>query len=138
MNILVDTPVWSLALRRRPADLSPEQQSAVAELEELVREGRVALMGVVRQEVLSGIASDAAYERLREHLRAFPDVPLTTDDYEDAAAAFNQCRAGGITGSAIDILICAVAARRGLAVFTRDADFSRYSERLGFGLHKPR
>ena len=51
MNVIVDTSVWSLALRRTPARTSAE----AAELAELIREGRVAMIGAVRQEILSGV-----------------------------------------------------------------------------------
>ena len=50
MNVLVDTSVWSLALRRT----SPSGES-VAILEALVEEGRAVLMGAIRQELLSGL-----------------------------------------------------------------------------------
>jgi hypothetical protein len=41
MNVLVDTSVWSLALRRKTASLNTTEKFIVAELSELVREGRV-------------------------------------------------------------------------------------------------
>jgi hypothetical protein len=54
MLVLVDTPVWSLALRRQSRDLSERERSITQALEELIRDGRVQLIGVVRQELLSG------------------------------------------------------------------------------------
>lgn len=138
MIVLVDTSVWSLALRRRPGDLSPGQRRIVAELEELIREGRVALPGLVRQELLSGIGDRATYERLRDRLRSFPDLTLTTEDHETAAVGFNRCRSVGLAGSAIDFLMCAAAELRSLAVFTTDDDFVRYASHLEFRLHHPR
>src|SRR5271165_4163682 len=55
MMVLVDTPIWSLALRRAHHDLAPVQEQQVRILQELISEGRVQLLGVVRQELLSGI-----------------------------------------------------------------------------------
>ena len=55
MNILVDTSVWSLALRRKTESLNATERFLVAELSELIREGRARLVGLVRQELLSGI-----------------------------------------------------------------------------------
>lgn len=131
MNVLVDTSVWSLALRRakRIAD------DTVGELSELIREGRALMLGPVRQEILSGIKNTAQFELLRDHLRAFPDLELETADYEEAAAAFNRCRERGIQGSNTDFLICAAALRRDLTIYTTDKDFQRYSRVLKVGLH---
>ena len=134
MNVVVDTSVWSLALRRRRAPRSPETD----ELAELVNEGRVALLGPVRQELLSGISDEGPYMRLRDHLRAFPDVALVAGDYEDAATFFNRCRASGLQGSNTDFLICAVAARRQLGILTTDDDFRHFAKLLPIRLHAPR
>jgi predicted nucleic acid-binding protein len=100
-----------------------------------VEDGRVAIIGPIRQELLSGIKERAQFERLREHLRAFPDMPLTTDDYEEAATFFNQCRERGVQGSNTDFLICAVAIRNGFSIFTDDDDFGHYAKVLPISLH---
>ena len=134
MNVLVDTSVWSLALRRarRIDDAVPR------ELAELIQEGRVVLIGPVRQELLSGIKSKPQFEQLREHLRAFPDLELESSDYEEVASAYNRCRERGIQGSNTDFLICAVAIRRDLAIFTTDGDFKHFARALRFELHQIR
>jgi predicted nucleic acid-binding protein len=136
MTALVDTPIWSLALRRDPGDLSTDQRALRGELAELIGEGRARLLGPIRQEILSGIREESQFQRLREHLRAFPDEPLAPEDYEEAARFNNQCRRVGIVGSAIDFLICAAAMRRKWAIFTTDRDFGRYSKHLPIRLHK--
>ena len=105
---------------------------------DLVQERRAAIIGPIRQELLSGIADDVAFERLRERLRSFDDLRLTAEDHEDAARFNNRCRAAGVAGSAIDLLICAAAARRDLPIFTVDADFGRYARLLPLVLHRPR
>jgi len=131
---LIDTSVWSLAFRRakRLDDTAPK------ELAELIGEGRVVMLGLVRQELLSGIKLKAQFEQLRGHLRSFPDPELKTTDYEEAAAAFNRCRERGIQGSNTDFLICAAALRRDLAIYTTDGDFKHYARALRIELHKPR
>lgn len=136
--ILVDTPLWSLALRRRQHDLSTAEHAHVREWERLVREGLAALFGPIRQEVLSGVREARAWESLRSALRPFPDLPVTTEDFERAAQFFNRCRARGIAGSAIDLLICSIAARYDTPIYTTDADFRRYAPVLGLKLHAPR
>jgi predicted nucleic acid-binding protein len=130
MKVLVDTSVWSLAFRRRaPAD------AAVDELRRLITHGRAALVGPIRQEVLSGIRDAAVFEQLRDRLSAFADEPVTTADYERAAAFFNLCRAKGLQGSNIDFLLCAVSVRHRMPLLTTDRDFRRYATVLPVALH---
>jgi predicted nucleic acid-binding protein len=133
MKVLVDTSVWSLAFRRRaPAD------PTVEELRRLIGHGRAAMVGPIRQEILSGIRDTTTFERLRDHLRAFPDEPITQADYERAAECFNTCRARGLQGSNTDFLLCAVAERHKLPILTTDDDFARYARVLPIALHNPR
>jgi predicted nucleic acid-binding protein len=134
MKVLVDTPIWSLALRRKRSSVRAQ---ATSELAALVQDGRVAMIGPIRQELLSGIKESAQFERLREHLRAFSDTAITSDDYDEAAAFYNRCRAKGIQGSNTDFLICAVAARNQFAIFTTDDDFLYFSKILPLALHTP-
>ena len=84
MIVLVDTSIWSLALRRERT-LSREEQGLIAELGELIKEVRVALIGPIRQELLSGISSGEQFRILKEKLHAFKDLPVTQTDYERAA-----------------------------------------------------
>ncbi len=129
MNVLVDTTIWSLALRRNP----PDRRHSDA-LRQLILEHRAVLCGPVRQEVLSGIANPTQFAALRTHLQAFADVPITTHHYELAAKYSNACRAKGVQGSHVDFLICALAKAEKLAIYTTDADFSRYSDVIGLAL----
>ena len=131
MKVLVDTSVWSLALRRARVAADP----AVEELRHLIDEGRVAIVGPIRQELLSGVKTAASFATLRDHLQAFADEPLETADFERAAEHFNACRARGIQGSNTDFLLCAVAERRGLPILTTDRDFARFAKVLPIELH---
>ncbi len=134
MNVIVNTSVWSLALRRgAPRGTAPER-----ELVELVREGRVLVVGPVRQEILSGVREPEQFKTLRDRLRAFPDVALEAHDYEEAAVCFNRCRSKGVQGSNTDFLLCAVALRHGAAILTTDKDFDRFARILRLDLHQPR
>ena len=134
MNVLVDTSVWSLALRRQRSSAGAEAR----ELAELVREGRAVMLGAVRQEILCGVRGQQQLDALRAHLRAFPDIALGAEDYEEAASFYNRCRAKGIQGSNTDFLICATAARRRLGIFTTDTDFAHFARVLPVALHSPR
>jgi hypothetical protein len=130
--VLVDTCIWSLAVRSSRQLNGP----ATNELASLIVKGHALLMGAVRQEVLSGISSKAQFETLRARLRAYPDVRPRTIDYEQAAHFFSVCRNHGVQGSHVDFLICAVAHRLGTPIFTTDADFSHYARFLPIKLHR--
>jgi hypothetical protein len=140
MNVLVDTSVWSLALRRTKIDSKPGEPKDiyVTELRELINEVRAQIIGPIRQELLSGISSQAQFEKLRDYLRSFQDLPVDSQDYERAAELFNSCRNKGVQGSHIDFLICAVAQRYNIPIFTTDKDFSLYAQLIDIVLHEPR
>jgi predicted nucleic acid-binding protein len=135
MKVLVDTPVWSLALRRKTADLAPSERRVMQLLHQIVEDGRAQLLGSVRQELLSGLREDAQFRRLRDYLRAFSDTDLATEDYEEAARASNECRKAGIASTPVDMLICAVGLHHGWQIFSTDRDFARYAAVLPIQLH---
>jgi len=126
MKFLVDTCVWSLALRRKPtAALSPDETRLIALLADAIHDGQVVMVGPVRQEILSGIAVPARFDSLLKALAAFADEPLESSDYEEAARLSNQCRSRGIQSGAIDILLCAIARRRSWTILTNDQGLQR-------------
>ena len=133
MNVIVDTSVWSLALRRG----APSESEVVRELRNLIKEGRVRMLGPIRQEILSGVREETQFRRLRKRLEAFPDLPLLADDYVTAAEFFNRCRVKGVQGSNTDFLLCAAAARSQSAIFTADKDFVLFAKHLPIILHQP-
>lgn len=138
MKVIVDTSVWSLALRRQSAPGKSNEIGEGRELRRLIADGNVAIIGPIRQELLSGIRESAQFERVRTKLAAFRDVILESADYETAAAFFNKCRTKGIQGSNTDFLICAVAARKALPILTTDGDFTLFKKHLPITLHKLR
>src|SRR5215470_2548087 len=138
MNVLIDTSVFSLALRRKNETLSTNEKLMVGELSELIREGRARMIGLIRQELLSGVKTTEQYEKLRVHLRSFPDEVVDTSDYEEAAKSGNRCRAKGVAVSIVDVLLCVIAIRRQWTIFTTDPDFSRYARVIPLRIHTPR
>ena len=136
MKVLVDTPVWSLALRRpKQSTLSAPQQATVNALADLVRDGRAVFIGAIRQELLSGLKAQSQFDVLRDTLAAFDDLAMPMSVYESAAQAFNACRANGVQGSNTDFLICAAAMHHQLPIFTLDGDFSHYRRWLPIHLY---
>jgi predicted nucleic acid-binding protein len=132
VKVIVDTGVWSLALRRGRPDASGSEQ----ELRNLIRDHRVEMIGPIRQEILSGIRSESQFKKLQNHLESFPDHPILTEDYVTAARYFNLCRSKGIQGSNTYFLICAVAVRNKFSIYTIDKDFERFSKHIHIALHQ--
>jgi predicted nucleic acid-binding protein len=132
MKIIVDTSIWSPALRRGRQDASVPVQ----ELRNLIQDHRVEMIGPIRQEILSGIRSESQFKKLQKHLKSFPDLPILTEDYVTAARFFNLCRSKGIQGSNTDFLICAVAVRNKFSVYTTDKDFELFSKHVHVALHQ--
>ena len=126
MKLLVDTSVWSLALRRKnTATLSLEEQKLKAELVRAITEGRVTMLGLLRQEILSGIKEDAQFDKVKAALDPYLDESINPADHEFAARVYNECRNQGLEAGTVDILICAVAARRGWEVLSGDSGLNR-------------
>lgn len=134
MKVLVDTSVWSLALRRT----LPRQSAIERELSELVREGRAVMVGAIRQELLAGVRVEAQFAKLRDRLRAFDDLALAHVDFEEAAACSNKCRARGVQGGSVDFLLCAIALRRTFSIFSSDSDFDHFATVLPLKRHHVR
>jgi len=127
-NVLVDTSIWSLALRRSKPNEREKQITFI--LTNLIREYQVVIIGPIRQELLSGISDLSAFETLKRRMAVFSDYIIQTEDYEQAAEFSNICRKKGIQGSHIDFLICSVAVKNGWDIFTEDQDFLNYQKYL--------
>jgi len=126
MKVLVDTCVWSQFLRKN----RPKNDPLAQELERLIRADAVEMLGPIRQELLSGAQPQERFAQLKEYLRFYPNLPLDEEDDENAAHYYNLCRRHGAQGTATDLLLCAVAVRHGLRIFTTDTDFDLYARYL--------
>lgn len=136
MNVLVDTCIWSHALRTK----KPEFEAQVKTLAALIAAQRVLILGAIRQEVLSGYSDPSKFEVLKTRLSYFDNTPVLDEDYVVAAKFYNLCRQKGIQGSHIDLLICAVAVRLDCPILTTDKDFSLYQQHVPiklFASNKP-
>jgi len=125
VKVLVDTPIWSLAFRKKVGNIN---DTAIKNLTDLIYDRRVAIIGPIRQEVLSGISDRNKFYEIKDKMSLFSDYSIRTNDYEFAAECSNECRGNGIQGSHTDFLICAMAIKNGWEIFTEDADFFEYEK----------
>ena len=120
MNVIVDTSVWSLALRRTPSEQIPPAQK----LTRLIQKGEsIFLLGVILQELLQGLRSRKDFNHLLDKLTAFPVIEPRRVDYVEAARLRNQCAAKGIQAGTIDFQIAAICIQYGCLLLTTDRDF---------------
>ncbi len=132
MKVLVDTPIWSYALRTH----NNKYQFEIDQLKSLIRDQRALIIGPIRQEILSGYSDLRKFKKLKEKLSFFENTPIQDIDYELAAELCNKCRKKGVQGSHIDFLICAVAKRFDVPIFTTDKDFPHYQKAVSIKLYK--
>ena len=120
--VLVDTSVWSLALRKKELQKGLQEQ-AVARLRAVIEQGQAVMCGMIRQELLSGVRHEAQLVRLRDLIRPYVDLEPTRHTYEQAAEISNRCRRQGVQGSHVDFLLTALAIEHQTPLLTVDNDF---------------
>jgi predicted nucleic acid-binding protein len=122
MNVLVDTSVWSLALRRK----TPRFHLKVEILSELIASGQsVFVTGIILQEILQGVRDAANFARLDRLLEPFPLLTPERPTFKQAAQLFSKCRAAGTPVPTVDCLIAAIAIAADWRLLTDDADFEK-------------
>jgi predicted nucleic acid-binding protein len=121
LNILVDTSIWSLSLRRQSAN----DRAEVKRLQEIILSGeKIYTAGIILQEILQGIKDNNQFNKLKSHFEAFSLISPGADTYIYAATLFNKCRRSGIQLTTIDCLIASIAIQYDCYLFTADGDFS--------------
>jgi len=121
MTLLVDTSVWSLALRRDAARDIAQLRALRATLDggELV-----VTTGLILQELLQGFSGPRAREDIIERFSALPLLSPDRGDHIEAADLRNRCRRAGVQAGTIDALIAQLCIRHRLALLTSDRDFA--------------
>jgi predicted nucleic acid-binding protein len=130
MKVLVDTCIWSHVLRHKKPDAHLS-----GKLHEIIKDGRVVMIGPIRQELLSGISETSQFRKLRDKLSFFEDLPLISDYFVKAAEFCNICRKKGIQGSTTDFLLCAISNLQKLQIYTDGKDFINYKKYLPIHLY---
>lgn len=121
MTLLVDTSVWSLALRRDGQATEPEVQhlkGALLGLQDVVT------TGLVLQELLQGFSGPKARTQIIERFAALPLLQPDRQDHIDAAALRTACRQAGVQLGTIDALLAQLCIRNDLTLLTTDQDFT--------------
>ena len=120
MTLLVDTSVWSLALRR---DRVRDEPQVEALRQALGGAQSVVTTGLILQELLQGFAGARAQREIVERFAALPLLVPDRQDYIDAAGIRNRCRRAGIQLGTIDALLAQLGVRHRLVLLSTDNDF---------------
>ncbi|MDR2013083.1 MAG: PIN domain-containing protein [Rhodanobacter sp.] len=121
MTLLVDTSVWSLALRRDTQATEPQ----VHQLKDaLFGSQTIVTTGLILQELLQGFSGPKAQAQIVERFAALPLLQPDRDDHIDAAALRNTCRRAGVQIGTIDALLAQLCIRYEATLLTTDKDFT--------------
>ena len=121
MPLLVDTSVWSLALRRDATASEPEVHALKDALQ---GDDVVVTTGLVLQELLQGFSGAKAQAQIVERFKALPLIQPDREDHIAAANVRNACRRAGIQFGTVDALLAQLCIRHDLTLLTTDKDFS--------------
>lgn len=122
MTLLVDTSVWSLALRRDAKTSSAEVDALRSALE---GGDSVVTTGLVLQELLQGFSGPRDGRQVIERFSALPLLSPDRQDHIDAAELRNRCRRAGTQVGTIDAILAQLCMRHDLTLLTTDKDFVR-------------
>lgn len=120
MTLLVDTSVWSLALRRDAPTAQPEVRALG---DALAGAEMIATTGFILQELLQGFNGPKAGAAIVERFSAFAFLSPSRDDHVAAAEVRNKCRRAGVQLGTVDALIAQLCMRDDLTLLTTDQDF---------------
>ena len=134
MSLLVDTSVWSLALRR---DAKLHVLEVVALRDALLGTDQVFSTGLVLQELLQGFAGPKARESILERFTALAFIEPGRQDHVEAAEIRNACRRNGVQIGTIDALLIQLSRKHDLQLLTTDNDFRSARLHVEFNLWSP-
>ena len=134
MSLLVDTSVWSLALRR---DAELNMLEVVALRNALLGTDQVFSTGFVLQELLQGFSGPKARDSILERFTALAFIEPDRQDHIDAAEIRNTCRRHGVQIGTIDALLIQLSRRNDLELLTTDNDFRSARNHIEFNLWGP-
>ena len=135
MSLLVDTSVWSLALRRDVEQSAPE---VVALRHALLGTDQVFTTGLVLQELLQGFAGPKDRAQLVDRLSALAFLQPDKEDHIEAAEVRNSCRRCGVQVGTIDALLIQLCRKNDLTLLTTDQDFNAATKHVAFRLWSAR
>ena len=134
MTLLVDTSIWSLALRHDGSTAEP-QVRALADA--LAGADAVVTTGLVLQELLQGFKGPRSAEAIIARFQALPLLYPDRQDHIAAAEVRNVCRRAGVQIGTIDALLIQLCGRHDLTLLSTDKDFAHAAQHVPLRLWRP-
>ena len=134
MTFLVDTSVWSLALRRDTESEAPEVRAL---RDALLGAAQVVTTGLILQELLQGFTGPKARPELIEAFAALAFLQPDRQDHIDAAEVRHACRRGGVQLGKGDALLLQLCLRHDLTMLATDQDFASAAKHVKLSLWCP-
>jgi predicted nucleic acid-binding protein len=120
LKLLVDTSVWSIAMRR---DHSEGHPSVDFLADALRHEGSIFTTGLILQEILQGFSGPKARKQILDRFTPLPLIVPQREDHTAAADLRNECRRRGLQIGTIDALLARLCIRYELVMLSTDRDF---------------
>jgi predicted nucleic acid-binding protein len=135
VTLLVDTSVWSLALRR---DVQATEPEVAALKDALAGSDVVVTTGLVLQELLQGFTGPKARSLIVESFAALALIQPDREDHVAAADLRNTCRKKGVQMGTVDALIAQLCIRHQLTLLSTDQDFVHAAKHCKLELWRPK
>lgn len=133
MSILVDTSVWSLALRRKNVpDIAEIQRLREA----LTSPDKVVTTGVIIQELLQGFSGAKSRDLIIDRFQSLSLIQPTITDHIEAAEIRNTCRRGGVQIGTIDALIAQLCIKHNFMLLSTDKDFQYAAKHIDLRIYQ--
>jgi predicted nucleic acid-binding protein len=123
--VIVDTCMWVTFFKR-------SQSPAKLAIVRLLKRNRVALIGPIVHEILSGFRRDAEADWIASKLSGIGLIPLSFDDWLASARLSRQLASHGQRIPQTDLAIAAAALRHGHEVYSTDPHFDLFPQLVRF------
>lgn len=117
-DVLADTSVWIEYFNKSDSGYGES-------LEQLLREGRVVVAGVILTELLQGAKIEKEFNEILESIVALPILETNLDTWIQAGRISFSLRRKGITIPVTDLMIACLALENDCLVLTLDPHFAK-------------
>jgi predicted nucleic acid-binding protein len=131
MNVLVDTSVWSLALRR---DASVACREVERLRHSLTGGDAIFTTGLILQELLQGFRGPKDRRQILDRFAALPLIIPDKKDHIEAAELKTKLREKGVQVGMIDVLLAQLCLRHSLSMLSTDNDFRHIAQHVPLSL----
>jgi hypothetical protein len=121
--VLIDTSVWIFALRKNSISEIRDRVNT------LLAVNAVAIVGIIKLELLGGVKTEDEFQRLRNRLDTLQIIETNARLWDKASVLAYELRRKGLTVPSTDILIAATALQTDATVLHADHHFDKIAAR---------